>query len=149
MIPQRIRERFWHKVDVQHAWSCWTALTSVGSHGYAQIGWRDETGRARMTLMHRVAYAMSHGPIPRGLVVDHLCHNRTCCNPAHLQLLSNEANSARQVRSYAGKCKHGHAYTPENTYRDGKGYRRCRECARARSRKAFRVLTNPDHLTFS
>jgi hypothetical protein len=97
-------------------------------------------------MAHRAAYMFATGPIPDGLVIDHLCRNKGCVNPSHLEPVSQATNILRGVdpavtrRRHAAKtiCKNGHAFTPENTKlrKNGKcASRACRQCSRDRARK--------------
>lgn len=79
---------------------CWQWQRSVGSHGYGQMVWstgtKDERGKIinAGTTAHRIAWVSWSGlPIPAGMTIDHACRNRTCCNPHHLRMMSNLANS--------------------------------------------------------
>lgn len=89
-------------------------------------------------MAHRIAYELVRGQVPEGLVLDHLCRNRACCNPDHLEAVTNYVNvvvrgeglSARHAR--AAHCKRGHAFTDDNTYITPKGARVCRVCQRRR-----------------
>jgi HNH endonuclease len=83
-----------------------------------------------MVLAHRVAFSLWVGPIPEGMTVDHICRNRKCQNPNHLRLLSNLDNARDNGQSRKTHCPRGHEYSPENTWVDPDGARRCRECAR-------------------
>lgn len=79
-------ERFWSKVNKSAANGCWE-WTSPKRHGYGRY-WLD----GRMQSAHRLAFESESGPIPEGLVVDHVCRNRACVNPSHMQLTTNAVN---------------------------------------------------------
>ncbi|MGO3650436.1 HNH endonuclease signature motif containing protein [Agrococcus casei] len=91
-----------------------------------------------MLPAHRFAYADSRGAIPEGLEIDHLCRNRSCVNPKHLEAVSKRENLARgyavpAINARKTHCKRGHEFTAENTYRWGSS-RICRACKRLPSR---------------
>lgn len=114
---------------------CWVWTGSTTKNGYGHIG--DGGRRARKTLLvHRVTYEAECGPIPNGLDLDHLCRNRACCRPSHLEPVTKKVNSARG--RHAGReqthCGQGHEFTGENTYLHG-GRRHCRTCRRERQRR--------------
>lgn len=115
----------------------WTK--AIQSKGYG-VSW--DPDRRKLVLAHRQAYAQEHGPIPDGMVIDHLCRNPACVNPEHLEAVSQSVNVRRgqagemsalraQTRTH---CPHGHKFTPENTYHAPDG-RRCKECRREASRR--------------
>lgn len=106
----------------------WTAGLS---HGYGQFTHGNRHGYA-----HRYAWERVNGSIPDGLTVDHLCRVRACVNVEHLELVTADENYRRGLaaRLSTGKCRHGHEYTPENTY-EWNGRRQCLTC-RTRARKA-------------
>jgi len=84
---------------------------------------------------HRYVYEQEVGPIPDGLTLDHLCRNRACVNPDHLEPVTMRVNTLRgetiTARNAAKtRCDKGHEFTPENTMRKPDG-RRCRVCQRA------------------
>lgn len=131
VIPERVQQRY---LDSLHAeGECLVSSYSVGSHGYAQVGWHQD-GRRVMHLGHRIAWFIAHGELPaNGLTVDHLCRNRRCGRIDHLRLLSNVENARLNGNAVKTHCKRGHAFSDENAYRDGKGHRRCRACAKQRA----------------
>jgi len=80
------------------------------------------------TTAHRVAFVASGREIPEGLELDHLCRNRICVNPAHLEPVTRKRNMERTPKAMATTCKHGHEMTPANTYAKANGCRSCRAC---------------------
>lgn len=86
-------------------------------------------------------YEIHKGPIPEGLQIDHLCRNTQCCNPDHLEAVTQRVNIMRSesfsaVNARKQACPKGHPYTPENTSIDrshGDERRKCRECNRLRA----------------
>jgi hypothetical protein len=90
--------------------------------GYGRV-WID----GKSALAHRVAYEIARGEIPLGLTIDHLCRNRACINPAHLEPVTQVENMRRMRRDV---CAHGHAMTGANAG-FSKGRRFCRACGRA------------------
>ena len=127
-------EEFWSKVD--RGDGCWLWQGRIAPNGYGRFshGGKD-------LYAHRVAYELAGGVIPSGLQIDHLCRVRHCVNPAHLEavtqrenLLRGEGLTAQNAR--AGVCKHGHEFTPENTYyRPDRPGRICVKCSRRRKQE--------------
>lgn len=113
--------------------------------------WDNRNGYWRITIegqrvyAHRHAYEQANGPIPDGLVLDHLCRNRWCCNPDHLEPVTNEENirrgespPARNARKLL--CPEGHEYDLQSD-----GTRRCSVC-RYRRRVASGELSGLGHV---
>lgn len=131
-----LAERFWAKVSRPSSPdACWEWTGTRGPDGYGQVarGRRSEG----LAAAHRIAYELEVGPIPEGLQLDHLCRNRACVRPDHLEPVTQQENIRRGQGGacWAAKthCLQGHPYSGENLVRiDGR--RRCRTCMRAWSR---------------
>jgi len=124
-------EKFWTKVD--KTGRCWIWKNYITHGGYGQLKWGD-----KLNYAHRVAYEISFGKIPYKMVIDHLCRNRACVNPNHMELVTRGENVMRGnglARNNLLKthCKRGHELLPENVYLY-RNMRQCRECKRMRKR---------------
>jgi len=92
--PRAVPDKFWPRVDRGDMSGCWPWLAGINQYGYG-ILWHG--GRNQMA--HRIAYELLVGPIPSGLTIDHLCRNRRCVNPAHMEPVTREENSRRGAAS--------------------------------------------------
>lgn len=114
---------------------CWLWLGATAGSGYPTFG---PGGRERSRPAHRVVFAMTHGRnILDGHEIDHLCRNKFCVNPAHLEEVTHQENMRRRALAH-DRCKHGHELVASNTYVDARGWKTCRTCrdlASARYRK--------------
>ena len=127
------RERFWKKVDPAIGDECWPWTAALDRGGYGLIKFGGASRRA-----HRIAYMLLVGPIQEGLVLDHLCRNRRCVNPAHLEPVTQEENARRGEQAQMTHCIRGHELTPENTYvKPSNGRRGCLQCRRSRRRSYY------------
>lgn len=124
-------ERFWQKVSAApiNGDDCWEWIAGK-SLGYGRFAFGGSVSYA-----HRWSYERFVGPIPEGMEVDHLCGNRGCVNPMHLEAITGAENK-RRAGQRKTHCIHGHEYTAANTYRDPPGGRRCRTCASERQKAA-------------
>lgn len=100
-------------------------------NGYGRFSYKGKT-----TPAYRVSYELLVGPIPDGLVIDHLCRNTYCVNPQHLEPVTYRENTLRSpianaaVNHIKTQCDNGHVYTTETLYIYPDGRRECRICNR-------------------
>lgn len=124
--------RFREKYEVVGS-GCWLWRAKLNASGYGTFGITE----GNTVLAHRFAYELLIGPIPQGLQLDHLCRVRACCNPAHLEPVTNFENlhrgfSIAAMNARKTHCKRGHEFSPENTHlsagKHGRPVRHCRAC---------------------
>jgi hypothetical protein len=127
-LPTAVRLARYFSAPESGCWEWTGAITRLG-YGNAYVG-------GRTMLAHRAVYEALVGPVPNGLTLDHLCRNRGCVNPAHLEpvthrenVLRGEGFAARHARKT--HCPRGHPYDEKNTewYRGGRYCRACRTAA--------------------
>lgn len=134
-------DRFAERVALTDS-GCMLWLGGLNGVGYGQFY---GTGGERI-YAHRWSYEHHVGPIPEGLVLDHLCRVRNCVNPDHLEpvthaenILRGEGPSARHAQK--SHCPAGHLYAGRNLYvHPTKGYRTCRECGRIRAAARYQRI---------
>jgi hypothetical protein len=119
---------------------CWPWPGQLNHNGYGTLTISSKTMRA-----HRFVYAWAKGPIPEGCEVDHLCRQRNCVNPDHLEPVTKRENVLRgesfsAINARKTHCVNGHEYTPENTKIEKGRWRNCRECHRAANRDRLAKL---------
>jgi len=83
-----LAERFWPKVEKTE--TCWNWTGSKNPSGYGNIAPSPGSGGSK--LSHRISYEMANGPIAPGMDIDHICHNTSCVNPAHLRSATRKEN---------------------------------------------------------
>lgn len=126
--------RFWSYVDVdgpvvrEELGRCWSWSGATSPDGYGILCIAKQT-----TYMPRFSYELEHGPIAAGLEPDHLCRNRNCVNPGHLEPVTHRENilrgeSPQAINARKTHCPKGHEYTPENIRWQRNGGRLCRAC---------------------
>lgn len=106
---------------------CWDWTGALNGKGYSSVGFSGKTW-----LGHRVSYTVAVSKIPDGLTIDHLCRNKRCVNPEHLEVVSRAENSRRASRVIT-HCKQGHELAGENLrikYRARGEQRECVSCAK-------------------
>lgn len=121
---------------------CWLYAGSIDSLGYGKIH-STLNGKTKGYRAHRVTYETLIGPIPEGLVIDHLCRVRSCINPSHLEPVTARVNTLRGegvlVNKRKTRCPKGHPYTVENTAYNTMGWRLCRECEKNRHKTYYKA----------
>lgn len=120
------RDRFWGRVN--KTGSCWEWLGWKDNEGYGRFSLHSRSRRA-----HRISWELLRGPIPEKLTLDHVCRNRACVNPDHLEPVTNAVNILRGVSPSAIQarkthCVHGHPFSGDNVWLGRKGRRFCRTC---------------------
>lgn len=129
-------DRFWAKVDVEPG-QCWEWTAARGAHGHGVFN-----PGTRQVKAYRYAWEILVGPIPDGLVLDHLCRNPPCVNPDHLEPVTPRENWRRgyhstSINARRTHCVNGHPFDDANTIaHEANGYgRRCKTCGIERARR--------------
>lgn len=137
--------RFWSKVKVGTADECWTwSGTIVQGYGWFHLSGDYRRGDLKRMAAHRFSWELHNKvEIPAGLVIDHACKRLDCVNPAHLRVVTQEANCMELARPnpflnnrQKTKCIRGHDFDLIVTTREGKTVRACSACRRFWSQQA-------------
>jgi len=133
MIAKKTIERFWNKVRKTD--QCWNWIASVDGKGYGQFNLS-----RKMVSVHRISYILAKGSIPKELELDHLCRNKICVNPNHLETVTHRENLLRgkspsALNAKKTHCIRGHEFTPENTYRKKNNRKNCKICHKEYGKK--------------
>jgi hypothetical protein len=164
-IPLTLWDRFNSKLlpgppaPIGRPGDCWAwSRAHFKKTGYAMFSIRGRNGKWRPTVAHRIAYELYIAEIPAGLDIDHLCQNRRCVNPWHMEPVTRGENTRRgwvaagyaaksrpatqqprpgppnwaMTPDWDGRCQRGHLITPETTVVRKNGKHECRSCVRER-----------------
>lgn len=127
-----LKERVMASIAVT-ASGCWEWQLAKSKDGYGKY-----TYRRKFISAHRLAYEVFVGQIPDRHDLDHLCKNRCCCNPGHLEPVTKKENWLRgdspSLKHYKQThCVHGHELAGDNLHVSSAGKRSCRACNRRRA----------------
>jgi len=139
VFTPEFQAKFWARVSKDSSPNCWIWAGSIDSSdntGYGVFSFKGRNYKA-----HRVSFVLSGGTIPDGMVIDHLCRNRACVNPAHLECVTHRENILRgegvsAQHAKKSHCSKGHLLAGDNLSFRKNGGRRCLAChreSRARS----------------
>jgi hypothetical protein len=124
---------------------CWTWIAALTSRGYGSV-----SHGGRIWSSHKLAYELLVGAVPDGLQIDHLCKNKPCCNPAHLEAVTGKVNCERTNAAQKTRCVNGHPLVGPNliikSRPNGRTIRNCRVCAldAGRRKRAATRHNRPD-----
>lgn len=138
--------RFFAKV--RQDGDCWVWTGHISRDGYAHFN----AGDLRQVMTHRWSWEFFRGPIPDGLVLDHLCRNRSCVNPDHMDVVTSQVNILRgegvaALNAKKTSCPFGHPYIGRMS-RTGRPYRACLRCQALASHEyklRLKTTTQGDH----
>lgn len=137
-----LRDRWLARIRPQPN-GCWEWAGAHSPAGYGRIYVAPKT----WANAHRAGYELLVGPVPEGLVLDHLCRNRGCVNPAHVEPVTTKENIRRGDATSKGWCHRGHDITdPANRYdrKDKPGRWNCRACIQICTAERKRLLESGD-----
>jgi len=123
--------RFWCKVELSG--SCWNWTACLNQYGYGCFLFNKKP-----VLSHRFSYELFKEEIPTELVIDHLCRNRSCVNPDHMETVTIKENIRRGYWAQKTHCPKGHPYSGENLIKEISGGRRCRICHKLTVNECYR-----------
>ena len=127
--------KFWQRVEITPSCWYWTGILDLDGYGKFRTG----TGRGNnfQVAAHRWLFERLIIPVPDGFELDHLCRNRRCVNPYHLQIVTHAVNMARSSTATKPLCKNGHPYDRLYFEKGAQKHRRCVQCDRAANNRSY------------
>ncbi len=137
-------EKFLKRISFK---KCWQWKAGKTSRGYGAFYLKKQ----KQILSHRFSFIIFKKEIPKNLEIDHLCRNRLCCNPNHLESVTRKENLSRSflclstLNSLKTHCPSGHKYSKDNTIlRINKNSRECKKCTLIRSKLFYKKQIKKD-----
>lgn len=133
------------EAKIEKTADCWLWTGLLTYNGYGQFVYQEGRGadrRMRCMMAHRAVYQVHVRLLRDGETLDHLCMNRQCVNPEHLEPVTIGENIRRAPRSVSETCKYGHLYRDQSSFYKSKGARRCHKCHAEKEAKRRIVLSH-------
>lgn len=132
------RRKYGSIMDRVEVGDCWVWTGYLDRKGYGRVNF-PSTAKGKARPVHRIVWAALVGPLAEDESLDHLCRNKACCNPDHLELIDIKTNILRgfnppAMNARATHCLNGHEFSGDNVRPRNDGGRGCRICRRDRSR---------------
>lgn len=144
-----LKKRFWNNVSATSAEGCWNWNGPISIYGYGRLMESVGNRKTKQLMAHRFAYEEVIGKIEEGMTIDHVCRNKSCVNPAHMEIVTRGENSTRAHSKNMNAmrdncCIRGHKIEGENVVlekrKNGSQRKRCKACAKLRDSKRSRKV---------
>ena len=132
----RFARRIVRRVVVLRLGACWEWTGCKVQNGYGHFRPEGKAG-TKPVRAHRWAWERVNGPVPDGRELDHICRNRACVRPSHMQAVTHLENMRRSPIKYPTHCKYGHPLSGDNLHVSKRGHRVCRACDNRRSKQKY------------
>lgn len=142
---QQVQDRLAKSFEVKEN-GCWEWTTGKFNTGYGKLSLWGRTKRGGQFMVHRIMYELIFGAIGKDRQIDHLCRERACVNPQHMEVVTKDENNIRgnspsAIHARKTHCPQGHPYSGNNLQIEnkpnGKTMRRCRTCRNKQQRDKY------------